>query len=121
MSNDLIHQWRKDRRALSIFRDWQEMEGKINGNNNKPSFYISPAHCSVPQLVRAGQFSTGGENYHKTEREANIAILEYLIENWEEIGPKVEAILEEKARKSLIACQEYVTEMQTLIDSAKES
>lgn len=109
--------WQNCKNAVSAAKSWQALPSGPYYQND--TFAISLAHCKAPQLVRAGQQSCGGRNYWETEEAFNKAILEYIVGNWQAVYPEVLKIMEEKERKALIACQDYVKGLQELIDQAE--
>lgn len=115
--SEKIKVWQNAKNAVQQAKSWQLLPSGPRYQND--SFSISIAHCKAPQLVRAGQQSCGGKNYWETEADFNKAILEYLIGNWTTVYPEVIKMMEEKERKALIDCQEYVDGLQNLIDQAK--
>lgn len=119
MSELKIREWQAAKTAVKNAKYWHELpHGQSYASGD--SFKISIAHCKAPMLMRAGQQTCGGQNYWETEATFNQAILEHLVEDWRNIYLKVIKILEEKERKALVACQEYVTEMQSLINRVTE-
>lgn len=109
--------WYAARSAVNNAKSWQSLPSGPRYQND--SFSISIAHSKPPQLVRAGQQSCGGKNYWETEESLNLAILAYVVGNWQDVYPEVIKLLEEKERIALIDCQQYVKGLQELIDQAK--
>lgn len=115
--SDLINNWNKAKDNVLKAEQWQNLPNGRKYHNDK--FDISIAHCDSLKLVRAGQQVCGGNNYWKSPEALNNEILGYIMDEWESIYPKVLKRLQEKEKKALLNCQEYITEMQGLIDGAQ--
>lgn len=79
-------------------------------------FAISLPHCRPPKLIRAGQQTCGGTNYWETEHDFNLAILQYLVDDWDNVYPKVLEILRKKEQAALKDCQFFIDELQKAIN-----
>lgn len=114
MSDINIKSWEQAKSARQAAESWNNLpNGRAYQND---TFSISLAHCKAPALVRAGQQSCGGQNYWETEKDFNLTILEWLVENWKTISPEIIQMMKDKEASKLKACQEYVTKMQDLIN-----
>lgn len=110
----LIDNWKKAERTRTQAEGWNDLPNGRRYQND--TFAISTAHCKTPEITRAGQQSSGGQNYWKTEEGFNNAILKHIVSDWENIYPKVLEILKKEENEALVACQSYVTDLQGLID-----
>lgn len=119
MSDQLIKTWQSAKDAVSKAKSWQDLPNGKSYQND--SFKISVAHCVPPKLTRAGQQSCGGKNYWETEEAFNKSMLEYIVNNWQNVYPEVIKIMEEKERTALIACQSYVNNLQSLVTEANQT
>ena len=120
MSDQNVKFWQETKKSRELAERWNNLPNGPKYQNNHDSFAISIAHCKPPQLVRAGQQSCGGKNYWETDEKFSKAILEYLVNNWNSVYPEVMEIMKAKERKALLDCQEYVTNLQNLINGAEE-
>jgi hypothetical protein len=117
MSDKKIEKWQRCKTEREQAEEWEALPRGPRYQNDK--FEISIAHCKAPQLTRAGQQTSGGKNYWETGEKFNLAILEYIVDNWESISIDVLERLRQKEIAALRDCQQYVDEMQKLIDGAK--
>lgn len=117
MSDKLIEIWQRAKIATETAEEWNNLPDGTKYENS--TFQISTAHCKAPQLTRTGQQYHSGKNYWETKAEFNLTILEYIIDNWKEIYPKVLDRMKLKEREALKACKSYIDEMQRLIDEAE--
>lgn len=112
----LIDNYKLKKQERKNFETWNNKPNSENRYQNN-EFAISIAHCKAPVLIRAGQHCQGGTNYWETENGINLVILEYLVENWDEIAPDILARLKAKEMEALKACQTFIDEMQAMIDN----
>jgi len=108
--------WEKAKRAVIDAKRWNDLPSgkKYDG----AAFEISLTHCEFPILVRAGQQVCGGHNYWETDKAFGVAILEYLLTDWDGHFNKIIKIMERKECEELKKCQSYVDELQRLINNA---
>ena len=120
MNEQCVKIWKEARDARIKAQEWN---GLPFGEKYTPqdTFAISKAHCTAPVLVRAGQKHCGGTNYWNTEKEFNNAIRDFLVDNWDAIYPKVIARMQAKEDQALLDCQEYIDQLQSLINNVQES
>lgn len=116
--SELLQKWKNATTVLEEFDRWNNLP---NGPKYRDSikFNISQAHCVAPNLVRAGQQNCGGQNYWKTSKAVDSAILEWLVNNWDTVQKGVREILKDKEHQALLNCEQFVEEMQATIDNAK--
>lgn len=115
----LIDNWRKAKNAREIAEEWNSLPDNTCKYGDT-EFNISIAHSSGPVLIRTGQMRQGGNSIWKTESEFNKAILKYIVDNWDGIYPSVLKIMKDRENNALLDCQEFISEMQDLINSAGE-
>lgn len=119
MEDARVREWHKHKKAVIEAEAWQKLpDGKKYCSS---TFDISIAHCTMPMLNRMGQKVCGGNSYWQTDNLFNEAILEYIIKDWDKIYPKVLQILKNKETKALRKCQDYINEMQTVINLVEVS
>lgn len=112
-----FEKWEKIKSEVMEAIRWNELpEGP---KYDSKDFSISYPHCSKPVLVRSGQKEHNGSNYWNSPDIVNATLLEYIIENWEEIWPVILKRINEKESKALSECQDFVSKMQDLIDQNK--
>jgi len=112
--DSLINNWKKAESTRAEAEQWNDLPNGRKYQND--TFAISKPHCKAPQLTRAGQHSSGGQNYWETAEGFNNAIIKHIVSDWENIYPKVLEILKKEENEALVACQSYVTDLQGLID-----
>ena len=117
MSEQKVKEWKIAQRARQNAEAWQALPSGPRYENDR--FSISLVHCTAPMLTRAGQQSCGGKNYWETEKEFNHAILEWIVGNWQEVYLGVLDILKKKEVAALQDCQDYINQMQAMIDASK--
>lgn len=96
-------------------KNWNNLPNGKKYQNDK--MWISVDHCTAPILVRIGQQYARGNNYWATDGAFNKAILRYLVHNWDEIYPKIIAIMDEDRISAIKELKSYV---QTLNDIVSE-
>jgi len=115
MDDYRIERWRKAKQNRENAEKWNDLPKGLKYNDSQ-TFEISSGHSLSPKLVRAGQQYHDGNNYWDSETGLNDAILEYIIADWDNIYPKVLALLKAKERKALKTCQSLIDETQELIN-----
>jgi hypothetical protein len=116
-----INNWKSAKAARVAAEKWEALKGKQGYGNYPVHFAISLVHCKPPALTRCGQFNSGGQNYWETEKEFNLTIMEWLVKNWGKVAPEVIQMMKDKEGVALKACQEYISEMQTLINTVDDT
>ena len=115
--SELVVIWKEAKEARINAQKWNALPDGKKYQTDK--FDISLPHCTLPMLNRAGQQKCGGQNFWKTEKLFNRAILEYLINDWKDIFPQVIKRMCQAEEKALIECQTYVDELQANINEVK--
>lgn len=97
---------------------WTTMQKRGGGRSGADSFFISVVHSGI-KLTRCGQYQTGGQNYWETEPAFNTCLLEWIVANIDTVQEGALALLKEKEQKALVACKDFVKEIQSAIDEAE--
>lgn len=116
MSDQLVKAWEKAKKDLEDFDRWQNLNKGQTYQND--SMYISLDHCKSPLIMRAGQQYAGGQNYWPIPETASKQLLDLIVKDWGNLGPLVRVRLVLAEHAALIACQEYVSNLQQKIDAA---
>lgn len=90
--------------------EWVAMENDKAYPNNEPSFFISKAHSNI-KLVRAGQYSCGGQNYHASPEAFNTALIEAILINREQLFKDAIKIQQERVEKAVLKCEKLAVEI----------
>ena len=115
---------------LSNFTAWQKESDKIGRSKNWLAhigksgrcgdvLHLSPAHCTAPKFVIAGQYTEGGTNYWNSPEEFNLAMQDAIMARFPELAAAAVAVLERKAADALIKAEVEVAAIQDAITDAK--
>jgi len=117
MEDKRLVEYRKAKRAVEKAEEWNNLPSGLRYQGDK--FDISIPHCSAPKLTRAGQKYAGGQNYWDTDEELNLALLEYIIDNWDFIYQDVFSRLQDKESAALKKCQTFIDDLQKAINETE--
>ena len=116
MSEQMVGKWKKAKLERESAEKWNNLpKGKRYQNDD---FGLMVSHSTAPMLMRGGQRYSGDKNYWKSDAGLNAVILEYIIDKWDDLYPKMLERLKRKEAIALKECQSYVNEMQAMIDVA---
>ncbi len=107
--SDTMKDYEKAKQAHKDAVKWINLLG-VKGRN-KEVFRLSEVHSSIPKLVIAGQFTTGGTNYWDSPSDLNKALLLVIHNNSTILLAEAMAILVEKEVLARRNCRKMCEEL----------
>ena len=99
-----IYQNRKN--EVVCAENWLKLKDSRDSQDGKP-FFISLAHSNF-MLMRCGQHSSGGQNYHESPKEFNFAMLFIIKKHYSVLTQEAINYMKDKEKESLIKCKDLV-------------
>jgi hypothetical protein len=115
MKNYNIYQ-EKAQNTLSA-KNWLKLSDAKDSQSGG-NFSLSIAHSNF-MLMRCGQHSTGGKNYHESPKMFNEAMLHVIVKNYETLTKEALAYLIAEEKEALKMCKSEIEKISEQIKEAE--